>query len=500
MNDATPVVNVAIVGRPNVGKSALFNRLVGRKIAIVHDQPGITRDRISAICIRGDRPFMLWDTGGIAVLQSRDKLSAQVRSVAEKALRESDVLLFVVDAKEGLSPMDEELARTLRKAQKPVVLVVNKIDNEKHEPLAAEFSSLGFERTFAISAEHDRGISQLLDAIECLLPGSPESSYQLPVHRSFGEGGSTINYQPISIAMVGRPNVGKSSLINSIVRGERAIVSELPGTTRDAIDIYYERGVRKFVFIDTAGIRRRGKQSTSVEVFSVMRAERSIRRADICVLIVDLTLGVTAQDKRIAGLIQKARKPAIIILNKWDLVRPKRKGKHAAKQVVEEARSKIFFMEYAPAVNTSAMTGENVEKLFGLIATIQRAAQKRIGTGVLNRLLRQAFESNPPPLAKGTRLKLFYAAQTGSGGLARESFRSLESAESVHAKATSVEKPFPLPEFVLFVNDPRLMNERYGRYLEARIRKTEPYPGLPIVLTLRQRTGVRHDQRTRRAH
>ena len=500
MNDATPVVNVAIVGRPNVGKSALFNRLVGRKIAIVHDQPGITRDRISAICIRGDRPFMLWDTGGIAVLQSRDKLSGQVRSVAEKALRESDVLLFVVDAKEGLSPMDEELARTLRKAQKPVVLVVNKIDNEKHEPLAAEFSSLGFERTFAISAEHDRGISQLLDAIECLLPGSPESSYQLPVHRSLGEGGSTINYQPISIAMVGRPNVGKSSLINSIVRGERAIVSELPGTTRDAIDIYYERGVRKFVFIDTAGIRRRGKVSTSAEVFSVMRAERSIRRADICVLIVDLTMGVTAQDKRIAGLIQKARKPAIIILNKWDLVRPKRKGKQAAKQVVEEARARIFFLEYAPAVNTSAMTGENVEKLFGLIATIQRAAQKRIGTGVLNRLLRQAFESNPPPLAKGTRLKLFYAAQTGSGGLARESFRSLESAESVHAKATSVEKPFPLPEFVLFVNDPRLMNERYGRYLEARIRKTEPYPGLPIVLTLRQRTGVRHDQRTRRAH
>ncbi len=298
MNDATPVVNVAIVGRPNVGKSALFNRLVGRKIAIVHDQPGITRDRISAICIRGDRPFTLWDTGGIAVPQSRDELSAQVRSVAEKALRESDVLLFVVDGKEGLSPLDEEL--------KPVVLVVNKIDNEKHEPLAAEFSSLGFERTFAISAEHDRGISDLVDAISRLLPAPPKTGYQL----------STINYQPISIAMIGRPNVGKSSLINSIVRGERAIVSELPGTTRDAIDIHYERDGRKFVFIDTAGIRRRGKVSTSAEVFSVMRAERSIRRADICVLIVDLTMGVTAQDKRIVGLIQKARKPAIIILNK----------------------------------------------------------------------------------------------------------------------------------------------------------------------------------------
>ena len=481
MNDPTPVVNVAIVGRPNVGKSALFNRLVGRKIAIVHDQPGITRDRISAICIRGDRPFTLWDTGGISGVGERE-LSAQVRRAAEEALLQSDVLLFVVDAKEGLSPMDEELARTLRKAHKPVVLVVNKIDNEKHEPLAAEFSSLGFEPTFAISAEHDRGISDLVDAISRLLPTPPKTGHQL----------STISYQPISIAIVGRPNVGKSSLINSIVRGERAIVSELPGTTRDAIDIHYERDGRKFVFIDTAGIRRRGKQSTSAEVFSVMRAERSIRRADICVLIVDLTMGVTAQDKRIAGLIQKARKPAIIILNKWDLVRPKRKEKYAAKQVVEEARARIFFMEYAPAVNTSAMTGENVEKLFGLIATIQRAAQKRIGTGVLNRLLRQGFESNPPPLVKGKRLKLFYAAQTRSGGL--------ESVESVLAKSASVEKPFPLPEFVLFVNDPRLMNETYRRYLEARIRKAEPYPGLPIVLTLRQRTGVRHDQRTRRAH
>src|SRR5947208_10766837 len=206
VNEDYTLPNVAIVGRPNVGKSALFNRLVRRKIAIVHDQPGITRDRISAICIRGDRPFTLWDTGGIAVPQSRDELSVQVRSVAEKALRESDVLLFVVDGKEGLSPLDEELARTLRKAQKPVVLVVNKIDNEKHEPLAAEFSSLGFERTFAISAEHDRGISDMVDAISRLLPAPPKTGYEL----------STIHYQPISIAIVGRPNVGKSSLINSI--------------------------------------------------------------------------------------------------------------------------------------------------------------------------------------------------------------------------------------------------------------------------------------------
>ncbi|PYJ18389.1 MAG: hypothetical protein DME94_02045 [Verrucomicrobia bacterium] len=236
MNETNTPPNVAIVGRPNVGKSALFNRLVGRKIAIVHDQPGITRDRISAICIRGDRPFTLWDTGGISGVGERE-LSAQVRRAAEEALLQSDVLLFVVDAKEGLSPMDEELARTLRKAQKAVVLVVNKIDNEKHEPLAAEFSSLGFEPTFAISAEHDRGISDLVDAISRLLPTPPKTGHQPPVRRSLGEGGLTISYQPISIAIVGRPNVGKSSLINAVVRGEHAIVSELPGTTRDAIDI-----------------------------------------------------------------------------------------------------------------------------------------------------------------------------------------------------------------------------------------------------------------------
>src|SRR6266853_1238473 len=501
--------NVAIVGRPNVGKSALFNRLVRRKIAIVHDQPGITRDRLSATCTRGERPFTLWDTGGIFGA-GESELTQQVRNAAENALRQSDLLLFVVDAKEGLSPVDAELARMLRRSQKPVVLVINKIDTEKHDPLAAEFDSLGFDKIISVSAEHDRGTSELLDAIEQQLPSPANIEHPTIVRRRLAEGGSNVEH-PIAIAIVGRPNVGKSSLINSIVRGERAIVSELPGTTRDAVDVLYERDGQKFVFIDTAGIRRRGKHSSSVEVFSVMRAERSIRRADVCVLIVDLTMGVTAQDKRIAGLIQKARKPAIIILNKWDLIRPKRKEKYAAKQVVEKARSRIFFMEYAPAVNTSAMTGENVEKLFGLIATIQRAAQKRIGTGVLNRLLRQAFESNPPPLAKGKRLKLFYAAQTRhgtspsdrrtrSGGLARESFRRLQSVESALAKSPLVEEPFPLPEFVLFVNDPRTMNETYRRYLEARIRKAEPYPGLPIVLTLRQRTGVRHDQRTRRAH
>ena len=461
MYGQTNMPSVAIVGRPNVGKSALFNRLVGRKIAIVHDQPGITRDRISGICTRGPGPFTVWDTGGLAVPQSRDELRGQVRRAAEEALRDSDLLLFVVDAKEGLSPIDEDLARMLRKSQKPVVLVINKIDNEKHEPLAAEFDSLGFEPSFSISAEHDRGISHLLSEIERRLP-SPANIE----HRT-----SNIEGQ-IAIAIVGRPNVGKSSLINSIVRSERAIVSELPGTTRDSVDILYERDGRKFVFIDTAGIRRRGKRSSSVEVFSVMRAERSIRRADLCVLVVDLTMGVTAQDKRIAGLIQKARKAALIVLNKWDLLRPERNEKKTMSQLIERALAEIFFLDYAPVLVASALTGENIDKLFALIEKIQRAARQHIGTGILNRLLRQAFEANPPPMVKGRRLKLFYATQAGGEE------RQLQ----------------PL-EFVLFVNDPQLLNETYRRYLESRIRAAEPYPGLPIVLSLRRRTSVLQEAR-----
>ena len=502
MNGANTLPNVVIVGRPNVGKSALFNRLIGRKISIVHGQPGITRDRLSAICTRGERPFTLWDTGGIFGAGEAE-LTAQVRRAADEALRQSDLFLFVVDAKEGLSPLDKELGRMLRKSRKPVVLVINKIDTEKHEPLAAEFDSLGFEQIISVSAEHDRGISELLSAIEQLVP-SP-ANFQPPtlVRRSLGEGGSNTE-RPIAIAIVGRPNVGKSSLINSIVRSERAIVSELPGTTRDAIDILYERDGRTFVFIDTAGIRRRGKHSSSAEVFSVMRAERGIRRADLCLLTVDLTIGVTAQDKRIAGLIQKARKPAIIILNKWDLVKPARSEKQVLRQLVDEARARIFFLDYAPVLITSASTGENVDQLFASIEKLQHAARKRISTGVLNRLLRQAFEANPPPMVKGRRLKLFYATQPRNGGRARENFRSLlgrrsldeggHSAERTVAKASLVEKPLPPLEFVLFVNDPDLINEAYRRYLEARVRKAEPYPGLPVIVTLRPRSQKRRSQ------
>src|SRR6267143_4879414 len=450
--------NVAIIGRPNVGKSALFNRLVGRKIAIVHDQPGITRDRLSAVCVRGARPFTLWDTGG-ALGTGESDLAAQVRRAAEEALGESDLLLFVVDAKQGLSPIDQELARLLRKSQRPIVLVINKIDDPKHENLAADFASLGFDNAVSISAEHGRGISELLDAISALLPATASEI----------ENRESRIENPLSVAIIGRPNVGKSSLINSIMRSERAIVSELPGTTRDSVDISYQRDGRQFLFIDTAGIRRRGKLSSSVEVFSVMRAERSIRRADLCVLIVDLTSGVTAQDKRIAGLIQEARKAALVVLNKWDLVKPKRGERQTIRELADEARERIFFFDYAPVLIASARTGESVDRLFGLIGKIERASATRIGTGVLNRLMRAAFAANPPPMVKGRRLKLFYAAQA----------------------AGTQDRRLQAPELVLFVNDPRLLARSYARYLERRIRDAQPYAGLPIILTLRPRTETR---------
>jgi GTP-binding protein len=468
MNEKAKLPSVAIIGRPNVGKSALFNRLLRRKIAIVHDQPGITRDRISAICNRGDRPFTLWDTGGIFGAGEKD-LVAQVRRTADDALRASDLLLFMVDGKHGLSPIDQDLARTLRRSRKPIVLVVNKIDHDKHDSLAAEFDSLGFEKIVSISAEHNRGISDLLGEIDQLLPDAVTAVDERALADSDADKTEVGDLGYNKIAIIGRPNVGKSSLINAIVQSERAIVSELPGTTRDSVDISFEREGRRFLFIDTAGMRRRGKHSSSVEVFSVMRAERSIRRADLCILIVDLTSGVTAQDKRIAGLIQEARKAALVVLNKWDLVKPKRGERQTIRELADDARERIFFLDYTPVLIASARTGENVERLFEMIGKIERASAKRIGTGVLNRLMRAALAANPPPMVKGRRLKLFYAAQA----------------------AGTEDRRLQGPEIVLFVNDPGLLSQSYSRYLEARIRDAEPYTGLPIILTLRPRTETR---------
>jgi GTPase len=481
MKDAVNTLpNVAIVGRPNVGKSALFNRLIGRRMAIVHDQPGITRDRISAVCLHGIQPFVVWDTGGIAGA-GESELSAQVRGAVQQAIRDSDLLLFLVDGQSGLSPLDQELARLLRKSGRPVILVINKIDHDRQENLAAEFVALGFQQNQSISAEHNRGISVLLEKIDELLPLALATADLKPQTSNPPEDGfAAANLKhPLTIAIVGRPNVGKSSLINSILRSERAIVSELPGTTRDSVDISYERGSQKFLFIDTAGIRRRGRHSSSVEVFSVMRAERSIRRAELCVLIIDLTMGVTAQDKRIAGLIQKARKAAIVVLNKWDLIKPKRREKQTIAQLVDETRARIFFLNYAPVLIASALTGENILKLFALVEKIQRAAKQHIGTGVLNRGLHAAFAANPPPMISGRRLKLLYATQAGG---------KWTTGRARGAAPSGQNRTLQLPEFVLFVNEPRLLTETYRRYLEARIRKIDSYPGLPLILALRPRS------------
>jgi GTP-binding protein len=452
-NAPESVGKVAIVGRPNVGKSALFNRLAGRNIAIVHDQPGITRDRLAAPCVRGLRPFTVWDTGGIGGA-GEVELRVQVRSAADAAMRESDVILFVMDAQDGLTPIDQELARILRKSKTPVVLVINKIDHPKHEDLESDFARLGFANSIPISAAHGRGISGLLEIIDSLLPDSTPADQ------------SATTSHPLALAIVGRPNAGKSSLINSILQDARTIVSELPGTTRDAVDVMYERDGQKFLLIDTAGIRARSKHSSSVEVFSVMRAERTIRRADLCILVVDLTSGVTGQDKKIAGLIQKAEKPCLVILNKWDLVKPKRGAKAEMERIASTTRDDLFFLDYAPVLIASALTGENVDQLFRLIADVRRAAQVRLGTGVLNRLLRAAFEENPPPTIGTRRLKLFYAAQARG-----DEERTLEALK-----------------FILFVNQPKLLGETYGRYLEGRIRAAEPYPGLPVLLSCRARS------------
>ncbi len=443
---------VAIVGRPNVGKSALFNRLVGRNIAIVHDQPGITRDRISALSERGSRAITVWDTGGI-VGAGETQLHTQVRHAAEAAMRESDLILFMVDAKQGLTPIDEELGRMLRRSRAPVVLVINKIDHPKHENLDLDFASMGFEDAIPISAAHGHGITSLFELIDSKLPQRAAENEKPDLKPD------------LLLAIVGKPNAGKSSLINSIVRDERAIVSEVPGTTRDAVDIRCERNGKPFLLIDTAGIRARSKHSSSVEVFSVMRAERTIRRADLCVLVVDLTSGITSQDKKIAGLIQKARKPCLVVLNKWDLVKPKHAAKEKIRSLTNDMREQLFFLDYAPFLVASALTGENVETLFRFVAKVEKAASARIGTGILNRLLRTAFEENPPPMAANKRLKLFYVAQA-----AGDQTRAIEP-----------------PEFILFVNDPKLLGETYERYIERRIREAEPYPGLPILLRFRPR-------------
>ncbi len=442
--------NVAIVGRPNVGKSALFNRLAGRKISIVHDQPGVTRDRITAICRLGAAPFEIVDTGGIGADPDPD-FARPTQEAAEIAIESSDVLLFVVDGQDGATPLDLELADKLRSSCRPTILVVNKVDAPEHDVFPADFARLGFFQTLGVSAAHGRGIADLVEAIEDLLPATKDDYAPLEAPR---------------LAFVGRPNVGKSSLINTILDSRRTIVSHIPGTTRDAVDIACERDGGRFILCDTAGIRHRSKHNASVEVFSVMRAEDAIKRADLCVLVIDATSGVTAQDKKIAGLIQKARKAALVALNKWDLVSPPgQSDSELLRKHVGRAREKLFFLDYAPVVVLSARTGGNLRRLFMMIEKIRQHATRRTGTGELNRLLRAVMERQPPPLHGKRRFKLLYATQL----------------------APVSPTPFQVPEFLLFVNDPRLLPENYMNFLQARLREKWEYPGLPILLRQRGR-------------
>jgi GTP-binding protein len=410
----------------------------------------------------GNAPFEIIDTGGIGANVDAS-FTEQVRAEVDIALGAADVLVFVVDGQDGLTPLDQELAKMLRRTAKPLLLAINKIDVDQHAVRAAEFSRLGFADSIAISAEHNRGILPLVAWLERLLPPADFSEDR--------EGEQT----PISIAIVGRPNVGKSSLTNAILNDDRTLVSPISGTTRDAIDIPYERHGRHYVLIDTAGIRARGKVDNSVEVFSAMRSESSIRRADICCLVIDAEQGVTSQDKKIASLIHDAQKPCVIAFNKWDLIKERTEDKEALKEVLEELREELFFIRYAPSMLVSAKTGAELTRLFKTIERIQVEAKQRISTGILNRLLAEAVAAHPPAMRSGKRLKILFGTQPDR----------------------NPGKPIPIPEFVLFVNDEKLLDQSYHRYLDTQIREKAPYTGLPILLHLRARTPRDKSNETR---
>jgi GTP-binding protein len=448
---------LAIVGRPNVGKSALFNRLAGKKISIVHDQPGVTRDRLGAVCHLGRKPFAIVDTGGIGA-EPDPLFAAPTREAAEEAMQDADVLALVVDGRAGLTPADQELARRLRSSGKPLVLVINKIDEPTHDPLAGDFARLGLANQSAVSAAHGRGVDALVRTVENLFP---EEGDERLAHKEEPT-------RPARIVLCGRPNVGKSSLTNAIVGAQRTIVSEVAGTTRDAVEVDYTFSGQDYVLCDTAGMRHRSKHNTSVEVFSVMRSEKALRGADLCLLVIDARDGVTGQDKKIAQLVQKASKAVIIVLNKWDLVQ----GEDGERAVLAEHREKthaeLFFLRHAPIVALSALAGDHVERLFRQVEKVRQHAARRIGTGELNRYLQRCMEEVPPPMKGNRRLKLLYATHV----------------------APNRPGPFSPPEIVLFVNDPKLLVPTYGEYLQRKIRAKWEFPGLPLRLRWRTRTST----------
>ena len=432
---------VAIVGRPNVGKSTFFNRIAGRRISIVEDTPGVTRDRIYADAEWLGREFTLIDTGGIDP-DASDIILSQMRRQAELAVDIADVILFFVDAKQGLVSADQEIADMLRRSGKPIITVVNKADSQKDEQAMYDFYALGMDNLFAISAAQGLGLGDLLDAV---IEGMGVTDAEAEEDDA------------VKIAVVGRPNVGKSSLVNALIGEQRTIVSDIAGTTRDAIDVPFERDGQRYVLIDTAGIRKKARiEDKSIERYSVIRAFAAVRRADVVVVMVDATQGIAEQDVKVAGFVHEEGKPCVIAINKWDAVE---KDTHTVNKYNKEIASALAFMSYAQTVTISAQTGLRLNKLLDALLDARENSRRRITTGLLNECVSEAIAMVEPPSDKGRRLKIYYAAQVG-------------------------ETP---PHIVLFVNDSRLMHFSYMRYIENYLRKTFDFTGTPIKLSARNK-------------
>ena len=432
---------VAIVGRPNVGKSMLFNKLTGQRLSIVEDTPGVTRDRLYAPCEWLGRRFDLVDTGGIEP-RTDDEILLFMRTQAEIAIQNATVIIFLCDIKTGLTASDQEVANMLLKSGKPVVLAVNKMDQTgPTNPDIYEFYNLGLGDPVAVSAVHGHGTGDLLD--ECLKYFPPEDDEEE-------------DPDLIKVAIIGKPNVGKSSLVNRILGEERVIVSNMAGTTRDAVDSYFENEKGKYLLIDTAGMRKKSKVDDRVEKFSVLRGTMAIERCDVCLILIDANEGVTEQDTKVAGLAHEAGKACIIVVNKWDAI--EKDGK-TMQRMEEDVRRDLSYMTYAPVLFISALTGQRVDRLFELIDYVSNQAATRITTGMLNNVLADATARVQPPTDKGRRLKVYYMTQVGI-------------------------KP---PHFVCFCNDARLFHFSYQRYLENQIRNVFGLEGTPIRMTIRQK-------------
>jgi GTP-binding protein len=431
---------VAIVGRPNVGKSTLFNKLTGKRIAIVEDTPGVTRDRIYCHVEWLRHKFILVDTGGIEP-ESEDIILMQMKRQAELAIETADVIVFMVDGKEGIVPADYEVAEMLRKTKKPVILIVNKIDNLVFEDNKYEFYNLGIGEPLAISAAQGHGIGDMLDEVV----------------KNFKEIADAEEESPeIKVAITGKPNVGKSSLLNMLAGEERVIVSDIPGTTRDAIDSYIEINGDQFLFIDTAGIRRKSKVKEEVERYSVIRSLAAIERADVCLVMVDAEEGVTEQDEKIAGFAHEAGKGIVIVVNKWDLIEKDDKTMNEFEKAI---RRDLAFIDYAPITFISAKTGQRITKLIETIKYVDNQHAMRVKTGVLNEVINQAIMMKQPPVEKGKLLKVYYVTQAST-------------------------RP---PTFVFFVNYTESIHFSYGRYLENQLRKHFGMEGTPIRFIYREK-------------